>query len=93
MERSQNSGLSGSQMARIGRVLAEPRRVQMLREIAACEEPTPCTRLRGIHRVSAATPAIAIEIHCAVGPLLPSPQDRIPIVVPTLKLATSPCRH
>lgn len=42
-------------MARIGRVLAEPRRVQILKEIAACKEPTPCTRLQRIHRVSAAT--------------------------------------
>ncbi len=55
MERSQTNGLTGSQMARIGRVLAEPRRVQMLREIAACKEPTPCTKLHRTHRVSAAT--------------------------------------
>ena len=55
MERSQDGGLTGRQMARIGRVLAEPRRVQMLREIAACKEPTPCVRLHGTHRVSAAT--------------------------------------
>jgi ArsR family transcriptional regulator, arsenate/arsenite/antimonite-responsive transcriptional repressor len=45
MERTHNDELTGSQMARIGRVLAEPRRVQMLREIAACKD----------HRVSAAT--------------------------------------
>ena len=41
MERTHNDELTGSQMARIGRVLAEPRRVQMLREIAACKDPTP----------------------------------------------------
>jgi ArsR family transcriptional regulator, arsenate/arsenite/antimonite-responsive transcriptional repressor len=55
MERSQTNGLTGSQMARIGRVLAEPRRVQMLREFAACKEPTPCTKLHRTYRVSAVT--------------------------------------
>jgi ArsR family transcriptional regulator, arsenate/arsenite/antimonite-responsive transcriptional repressor len=48
MERSQNDRLTAIQMARIDRVLAEPRRVQMLREIAACKEPTSCTRLHGL---------------------------------------------
>src|ERR1700693_4106827 len=55
LERMHNDGLTGSQMAQIGRVLAEPRRVQMLREIAACKDPTPTTRLHRTHRVSAAT--------------------------------------
>ena len=55
MKRTHNDQLTGSQMARIGRVLAEPRRVQMLREIAACKDPTPTTRLYRTHRVSAAT--------------------------------------
>ena len=55
MERTHNDELTGSQMSRIGRVLAEPRRVQMLREIAACKDPTPTTRLHRTHRVSAAT--------------------------------------
>src|SRR5277367_3821633 len=55
LKRSQNGGLTDSQMARVGRVLAEPRRVQMLREIAACREPMPYTRLRQTHRVSSAT--------------------------------------
>jgi hypothetical protein len=44
MERTHNDELTGSQISRIGRVLAEPRRVQMLREIAACNDPTPTTR-------------------------------------------------
>ena len=39
MERTHNDELTGSQMALIGRVLAEARRVQMLREIAACKDP------------------------------------------------------
>jgi ArsR family transcriptional regulator len=42
-------------MARIARVLAEPRRVQMLRELAACKEPTPFARLHRTQPVSAAT--------------------------------------
>jgi ArsR family transcriptional regulator, arsenate/arsenite/antimonite-responsive transcriptional repressor len=54
-ERSQNDGLTDSQMARIGRVLAEPRRVQMLGEIAASKEPLSYIRLRQTHRVSSAT--------------------------------------
>src|SRR5277367_4379011 len=54
-ERSQNHGLTDSQMARIGRILAEPRRVQMLGEISASREPLSYIRLRHIHRVSAAT--------------------------------------
>jgi DNA-binding transcriptional ArsR family regulator len=54
-ERSQNGGLTDSQMARIGRVLAEPRRVQMLGEIAASREPLSYIRLRQTHRVSSAT--------------------------------------
>jgi ArsR family transcriptional regulator len=54
-ERSQNDGLTNSQMARISRVLAEPRRVQMLGEIAASREPLSYIRLRQSHRVSSAT--------------------------------------
>ena len=42
-------------MARIGWVLAEPRRVQMLGEIASSKEPLPYIRLRRTHRVSSAT--------------------------------------
>jgi hypothetical protein len=37
--------MARGQMVGIGRVLAEPSRVQMLREIAAGKEPTPYTRL------------------------------------------------
>jgi ArsR family transcriptional regulator, arsenate/arsenite/antimonite-responsive transcriptional repressor len=53
--RSQIDGLTDSQIAGIGRVLAEPRRVQMLREIAAFREPMPCARLRQSRGVSSAT--------------------------------------
>ena len=55
MKRSQNGELTDCQIARIGRVLAEPRRVQILEEIATSTEPMPYIRLRETHRVSSAT--------------------------------------
>jgi ArsR family transcriptional regulator len=55
MKGSQNDGMTEGQMARIGRVLAEPRRVQMLEEIAASTDAMSYIRLRQTHRVSSAT--------------------------------------
>jgi ArsR family transcriptional regulator len=55
MKRSKNGGLSDSQISRIGRVLAEPRRVQMLEAIAASTDAMSYIRLRQTHRVSSAT--------------------------------------
>src|SRR5277367_5887990 len=66
-EQSQDDGLTDSQMARISRVLAEPRRVQMLGEIAASRGPLSYIRLRQTHHVSSATLSHHIQQLRAVG--------------------------
>ena len=47
--------LSDRQFAQIARALAEPRRVQILKQIGAAEEPLGCTSLKKAHKISPAT--------------------------------------
>jgi ArsR family transcriptional regulator len=47
--------LSARQLELIAKALSEPRRVDMLRKIGACEEATPCSALQAGCGVTAAT--------------------------------------
>ena len=55
MPRPKRVPLTDRQVARIARALADPRRYQILKEIADAGEPLSCTALLGTHPVSAAT--------------------------------------
>jgi ArsR family transcriptional regulator, arsenate/arsenite/antimonite-responsive transcriptional repressor len=55
LDSAQPTTLTDSQFALISRALAEPRRYQMLREIAASDDVLSCTVLHESHPISAAT--------------------------------------
>ncbi|MFD0987601.1 ArsR/SmtB family transcription factor [Methyloligella solikamskensis] len=52
---STSKALSERDFERIGRALAEPRRVQILREISGHEGPLLCSKLHQCQEISAAT--------------------------------------
>jgi ArsR family transcriptional regulator, arsenate/arsenite/antimonite-responsive transcriptional repressor len=47
--------LTARHVERISKALAEPRRLQLLRQIGASDKPTACTTLRQAHRISPPT--------------------------------------
>lgn len=47
--------LTDKDFARIGRALAEPRRVDILRQVSEADGELRCSALQGKHKVSAAT--------------------------------------
>ena len=55
MAKAEPLKLSERQMGLIARALAEPRRLQILKEIGACTSPMACSVLTQSHPVSAAT--------------------------------------
>lgn len=55
MAASKRVTLTEQQFARIARALAEPRRLQILKELGACETASPCSRLQKSQDVSPAT--------------------------------------
>ncbi|MFJ5487980.1 ArsR/SmtB family transcription factor [Hansschlegelia beijingensis] len=55
MNQASESELSDRQFERIARALAEPRRVQILKELGACDAATPCSALNEAQQISAAT--------------------------------------
>ncbi|MEY4511042.1 MAG: hypothetical protein RLZZ450_3164 [Pseudomonadota bacterium] len=55
MATQKRAALTDSQFARIGRVLAEPRRYQILKELGESDGSCTCASLLQVHDVSAAT--------------------------------------
>jgi DNA-binding transcriptional ArsR family regulator len=47
--------LSEEQIHLIAKALADPRRLELLRQIGSCNEPSPCADIKECHEVSAAT--------------------------------------
>jgi len=55
MPPSRNSSLTEREVARISRALAEPRRVQILKQVGEHAAPTPCSVVHKSQGISAAT--------------------------------------
>jgi ArsR family transcriptional regulator len=47
--------LNEEQVHLIAKALADPRRLELLRQIGSCNEPSPCADIKECHEVSAAT--------------------------------------
>jgi len=47
--------LTEQQIYLIAKALADPRRLELLRQIGGCNEPSPCAAIKECHDVSAAT--------------------------------------
>ena len=55
MDSPADDRMTDAQFALIARALAEPRRLQILKQIAGCTDSMPCSVLPQTHSVSAAT--------------------------------------
>jgi ArsR family transcriptional regulator len=55
MASAKKSRLTDRQFSLIARALAEPRRIEILKQIGGSTDPMPCNRLLQMHNVSAAT--------------------------------------
>lgn len=55
MAASKTVRLTDKEFSRISKALAEPRRVEILKQIGASKEPTACSCLNELHKISPAT--------------------------------------
>ena len=55
MAQAKSTPLTRKQFEQIGRALAEPRRVEILKQIGSCKDSMACSTLCGLHDVTMAT--------------------------------------